>query len=150
MVFEEFIAKEVKEEEEEEGTDEKTDEEDEEKEREEEGEGSNVSSVEEKWKLQHTDEGKAEPVEKLGKTASRCCTFLACCDSGAHCAYMYKYSKLDLLVHVLTILHNLSILILLWKMLSQVVASPFSIYTCRDRSSLKFLAFESLRLLPVA
>lgn len=69
MVFENLIKKEVKEkeEEEEEETDEETDEEEEEKEWEEESEEIKAVSVEEEWRLQHTEEWKTEPVEKLGK-----------------------------------------------------------------------------------
>ena len=69
MVFEKFIKKEVneEEEEEEEETDEEIDEGEEEKEWEEESEESKVVSIEEKWKLQHTEEWKTELVGKLGK-----------------------------------------------------------------------------------
>ena len=74
-MLEKIIKKEVKDEEEEEQeeTDEETDEEEEEKELEGEGVGGKGLSVEEEWKLQHTEEGKTEPLEKLGKTVSTFC-----------------------------------------------------------------------------
>ena len=65
-MLEKIIKKEVKDEEEEE--EEETDEEEEEKELEGEGVGGKGLSVEEEWKLRHTEEGKTEPTEKLGKT----------------------------------------------------------------------------------
>ena len=83
MEFQKFIKKEPKEEEEEE--EEETDEEDEEEEEEEveeeaegEGAGCKVLGVEEKWKLQHTEEWKTEPLEKLGMTFSIHCALVVC------------------------------------------------------------------------
>ena len=96
-MLEKIIKKEVKDEEEEE--EEETDEEEEEKELEGEGVGGKGLSVEEEWKLQHTEEGKTEPVAKLGKTVSRCYTFVVCSDSEAHCTYNVSlYSKVEWLI----------------------------------------------------
>ena len=69
-----IIKKEVKYEEK---TDEETDKEEEEKELEGEGAWGEGLSVEEELKLQHTEEGKTEPVEKLGKTVGRCSTLIS-------------------------------------------------------------------------
>ena len=68
MEFQKFIKKEPKEEKEEE--EEETDEEEEE----EEGEGA----AEEEWKLQQAEEGKPEPMEKLGMTFSIHCALVVC------------------------------------------------------------------------
>ena len=96
-MLEKIIKKEVKhkEEEEEEETDEETDEEEGEEELEEEDEGSKVLSVEEEWKLRHTEQGKTEPVEKLGKTLSICYWFVVTLTSSL---YTYLYSKLKWLI----------------------------------------------------
>ena len=83
MEFQKFIKKEPKEEEEE------TDEEEEE---EEEGEGA----AEEEWKLQHTEEGKTEPMEKLGMTFSIHCALVVCSVWGVTLALCSLY----MLVHV--------------------------------------------------
>ena len=76
------IKKEPQEEEEDEADDETDGEEEEGK-----GGGGKGLTMKEVWKLQHTEEGETEPEERLGKTGSRCYTFVVCSDSSAHCTH---------------------------------------------------------------
>ena len=90
-MLEQYIKKEPKEEEEEEENE--TGEEDEEKEGEGKGAEDKALSAEEEWKLQHIEEEKTEPVEKLGKIAG--CYVFVCSDN---VACLYVHSELEWLI----------------------------------------------------